>query len=210
MSNFLRQLFILALFKCALEAKDFGVWGSTSPVKEEDLIHFIQKRIQYISEEERETLMQTLQNSFISQFKKPMEVKGIKKAKVYSVTYFDPSICLDRDILNHQGQIIVKKGSQYNPLSNFSLSQDLLFFDATDKEQLAWAESQTSSAKWILVKGQPMQLEEELNHPVYFDQGGILTKKLKIQQVPARVSQEDLRLKIEFILVGDLRCAHCS
>jgi conjugal transfer pilus assembly protein TraW len=32
---------------------------------------------------------------------------------------------------------------------------------------------------------------------VYFDQGGMLTKKLGIQHVPASVTQEDLHLRIE-------------
>jgi hypothetical protein len=34
---------------------------------------------------------------------------------------------------------------------------------------------------------------------VYFDQQGVLTKKLGIQHVPALVSQEELRLRIEEI-----------
>ena len=210
MANFLRYVVVTLLLISGLEAKDLGVYGSTSSIGEEDLIDFIKARIQSFSEEDRQQLMQAIQNTFVSTLKRPMEVKGIRKVKEYSVAYFDPSICVDRDILNHKGQIIVKKGTLVNPLSQVSLTQDLLFFDATDSEQLAWAESFASSLKWILVKGQPMQLEENLNRPIYFDQGGSLTKKFGVNQVPARVSQEGLRLKIEFIPVGGKTCANCS
>lgn len=204
MAHFLKWIFMTMLLVSRLEAKDLGIYGATSSIGEEDLIHFIQERIQQFSEADRQTFMQTLQSSLIFQLKKTMEVKGIQKAKVYSTTYFDPSIGVDHDIFNHKGQIVVKKGTQLNPLSQVSLNQDLLFFDATDSDQLAWAKSLSSSFKWILVKGQPMQLEEELNRPIYFDQAGVLTKKFGIQQVPARVSQEGVRLKIEFIPVGGL------
>jgi conjugal transfer pilus assembly protein TraW len=33
--------------------------------------------------------------------------------------------------------------------------------------------------------------------PVYYDQQGVLTRRLGIQQVPALVSQEGLRLRID-------------
>jgi conjugal transfer pilus assembly protein TraW len=203
MANFLKAALLALLLSSELDAKDLGIYGSTSSISEEDLIQFIKERIQSFSEEDRQQFMQSMQNYFVSELKKPMEVKGIRKAKKYSVIYFDPSICVDQDIFNHKGQIVVKKGTIVNPLSQVSLDQDLLFFDATDSEQLAWAESFSSSSKWILVKGQPMQLEKDLNRPIYFDQGGILIKKFGITQVPAHVSQEGIQLKIEFIPVGE-------
>lgn len=207
MANFLKWILMANLFACPLEAKNLGVYGSTASIEEEDLIRFIQEKIQKFSEEERQAFMQGMRNYFTSQLKKTMEVKGIQKARLYSVNYFDPSICVDRDIFNHAQQIIVKKGTSFNPLSQISLNQDLLFFDATDLKQLAWAESRPSSAKWILIKGQPMQLEEDFNRPIYFDQGGVLTKKFGIQQVPACVSQEGLKLKIEFFPVQEASCS---
>jgi len=203
MAYFLRIVLLAALLVSRIEAKDLGTYGATSSILEEDLILFIQNKIQCLSDEEQQTVMKELQSYCISQLKKPMEVKGIQKAKSYSVKYFDPSLCVDRDILDHEKQIIVKKGTSVNPLSYVSLNQELLFFDATDSDQLAWAESLSTCAKWILVKGLPMQLEEELNRPVYFDQGGVLTKKFGIQQVPARVYQDGLQLKIEFIPIGE-------
>ena len=72
----------------------------------------------------------------------------------------------------------------------------LLFIDGDDPGQKAWAHSKIQKAetreqkiKLILVKGAPLALSEELGLPVYFDQGGILVKKLGIHHVPAVVRQ---------------------
>ena len=45
-------------------------------------------------------------------------------------------------------------------------------------------------SKIILVKGSPLELQEKLGIPVYFDQYGTLTKRIGIKQVPAIVWQE--------------------
>ena len=58
-------------------------------------------------------------------------------------------------------------------------------------------------AKIILVKGSPLKLQRKEKIWIYFDQGGILTSKLGITQVPALVVQEGLQLKIK-IFGGDL------
>ena len=207
MSYFLKGMFVIFLLFQQLEAKDFGVYGATSFIEEEDLIYFLQERTKHLSEDERDHFMERIQTSATSKLKETMEVKGIGKVKVYSFSYFDPSICVDQDIFNHKGEIIVKKWTHFNPLSHFQLHQDLLFFDATDSVQVTWAES-LSYSQWVLVKGKPMELEEKSCRPVYFDQEGMLIKKFKIHQVPARVSQEGLRLKIEYIPLGAKVCVN--
>jgi conjugal transfer pilus assembly protein TraW len=200
MSYFLNGIFISMLFVLQLDAKDLGVYGSTACIIEQNLISFIEEKIQSFSEENRELFIESMQKSFVSLLKKPMEIDGIKKTIRYSVKYVDPSVSVHRDIVNHKGQIVVKKGTQYNPLSQVCLTQSLLFFDATDKNQVSWAASQPFST-WILIKGNPFELEEKLNRPIYFDQNGTLLKKYGIENVPARISQDGLQLKIESIPV---------
>ena len=46
------------------------------------------------------------------------------------------------------------------------------------------------NVKIILIAGSPLKLSEELGIPIYFDQYGLITKKLRIKQVPAMVFQE--------------------
>ncbi|WP_042280638.1 type-F conjugative transfer system protein TraW [Candidatus Protochlamydia sp. R18] len=210
MPPFLTGILTVLLIFSSLEAKNLGIYGATASIEEEDLLTFMQKNMQLITEADQEKWMQNLQSHLLAQMKKPFVIKGIGKTQTYTVSYFDPSITVDRDILNHSQQVVVKKGTRINPLSLVMLDQDLLFIDATDAEQLAWAQALYPSGKWILVKGQPMQLEEELRRPIYFDQGGVLLKRFGIQSVPARVSQEGLRLKIELIPIGENACVPIS
>ena len=41
------------------------------------------------------------------------------------------------------------------------------------------------------MKGKPLKLQERLKRPIYFDQYGIITKRMWIKQAPARVWQEE-------------------
>jgi len=75
--------------------------------------------------------------------------------------------------------------------------------DGDDSQQVAWAIRQHQAAeslhkpKIILVQGSPFELSKKLNLPIYFDQSGVLVKKLGISCVPARLYQQEKTLTIE-------------
>lgn len=206
MALILTLLFSLTLWISTGNAKDLGVYGSTIVIAEGNLLHFIQEKLGQLSAEEQQTLKQKLEESLYAALQKPMEIKGLKKANTYRVFYVDPSIKVEKDIFNHQGELVVKKDTVFNPLSQVTLDHALLFIDATDSCQLTWAKEQELLAKWILVKGQPFKLESELERPIYFDQSGVLVKKFGIRYLPARLTQEGLKLKIEEIPVKEDAC----
>ena len=56
--------------------------------------------------------------------------------------------------------------------------------------------------KPILVGGSYLDLMQSWHVPVYYDQQGLLTHRLGITQVPALVSQEGLRLRIDELAVS--------
>jgi conjugal transfer pilus assembly protein TraW len=60
-----------------------------------------------------------------------------------------------------------------------------------------WALSQ--EGKIVLVQGTPLLLTKEHKRTFFFDQGGVLVKKLGLSKVPARVSQKDKVLLVEEI-----------
>lgn len=144
---------------------------------------------------------------------RPKPVESITKARATRVFYFDPTYILKEDLKDHLGNSIYAKGTKINPLETVSLSQDLVFFDGDDEEQKKWLLSRIQDSesnvrnnkiekiRLILIKGSPLELSKELSFPVYFDQGGYLTKKLGIQHVPAVVTQDKLRLRIEEIFL---------
>jgi conjugal transfer pilus assembly protein TraW len=91
-----------------------------------------------------------------------------------------------------------------NPLDTVSLSKQLLFIDARDASQVGRAkttlEERQGKVKLILTGGSYLDLMRRWKRPVFYDQQGQLTEKLGIRHVPALVSQEGKRLRIDEIL----------
>lgn len=87
------------------------------------------------------------------------------------------------------------------------LDKKLVFIDGTDIDQIKWFIKQVGEGnfkeedKLILVNGRPLELGDELQRPVYFDQAGVLTSHFKIEQVPAIVEQEGKLLRIREICI---------
>lgn len=198
-----------------VQARSLGVHGVIYPIEETDPIALIQQKLK-IMEENGELKQRNLelQKKARASVERPKPVEGITKATKNHVFYYDPTYMVKEDLYDHQGKIFAKKGTRLNPLKTVSLSTNLIFFDGDDEDQRTWVkdrlaahldaqlsskDTQRKPIKLILVKGAPLELAEELEIPVYFDQSGILTKKLGIKHVPTLVSQEELQLKIEEI-----------
>lgn len=213
-------LLLLIVSSFSLLAKDMGTHGVVCSIEEEDPVQLIQQKLKLMEERgELERHYLELQEKTKAAVERPKPVEKITKAQRSRIFYYDPTYVVAEDLKDHRGRVFYRKGTRINPLEIVSLSQSLLFFDGDDKQQKAWAKDQLSKAchqtsdkkspnktcsetnapKIILVKGSPLSLAEDFNQPVYFDQGGLLCKKLGIQHVPALVTQEGLRLHIEEI-----------
>lgn len=187
-------------------ARDCGTFGIIYPVEEIDPIILIQQKLKVMEDSgELKKRNLELQKKARTSVERPKPVEGITKAIKSRIFYYDPTYEVKEDLKDQQGKIFAKKGTKLNPLETVNFSQNLLFFDGDDSEQWAWVKEKFSQAiennsiRLILVRGTPLELAEELGIPVYFDQAGVLTKKLGIRHVPAVVSQEDKRLRIEEI-----------
>ena len=81
------------------------------------------------------------------------------------------------------------------------VAQPLLFFDGRDAAQVRQAkaliERYGGKVKPILTAGSYLNLMRRWRLSVYYDQEGALVQKLGITQVPALVSQEGKRLRID-------------
>ncbi|MGE0198661.1 MAG: hypothetical protein AB7H48_03445 [Parachlamydiales bacterium] len=132
--------------------------------------------------------------------KQPPAISWIEEAKTYRAFYYDPIYQVKENIKTLDGKIIAQKGQILNALDNeiYAKPCDLIFFDGSNQKHIEWAKNHLQ-AKWILVKGSPLDLEEELDLNVYFDQGGIYCKQFGIERVPAKVSVEGRRILIEEI-----------
>ncbi len=193
--NFFSLSFLMVT---SLSAKDLGCHGEVFKIKEESLLEVIKARL--LKMQENGTIT-TYQKQLAAHAKQkalnPEPVKGITKTTSPRVFYYDPTITLSQDLKDHGGRIFARRGDRANPLQITPLTKWMLFIDGEDEHQVKWALHQHLKSKVILVKGNPLKLEETHGHLFYFDQLGLLTKKLGITQVPAKVSQEGSRLKIE-------------
>jgi conjugal transfer pilus assembly protein TraW len=119
------------------------------------------------------------------------------------VSYFDPGVTFEREVRSPDGQSVVPAGTRVNPLEYVALSNPLLFLDARDRAQVRHGATllahHKGRLKLILVGGSYVELMRAWRTRVYYDQGGVLVGRLGIQQVPALVTQEGKRLRIEEI-----------
>jgi len=189
--------FIFSLLSLSLFAKELGIYGQTFEVEEENLICYMQKRSENVSMDHLKSIFKTLRPQFVS--------IELREAVVYNQFYFDPTVCTKENILDHHGNIIIFAETCQNPLDYTSLAAPLLFLDGNSEEHLAWARNQQTDAKWILVKGNPLDLEQKEKRPIFFDQQRTLVQKLSLTCIPVKVSQEGKFLRIEECPIREIR-----
>lgn len=184
------------------QAKDLGTYGATFEIVEDNFLTRIQERLANL---EKSGKMKDHQQELIKRVKEsvliPSPVEGLKIVIENSIKEYDPTFILDRDIKDHEGNLIGGKGTHYNPLDYMSFGIPLLFIDADNDQQMNWSLSQ--EGKIVLVKGSPISLETKYQRQFYFDQGGSIVSKLGIDQIPAKVFQEGKKLKIKFVKLSD-------
>ena len=197
----------LMLGATGARAMDLGVIGPTYEISEPHLLQMIEQRLR---EKERSGELGRLEAQVrergIATVKNPPPVTGLRATETVRTFYFDPSFTLDRNILGPQGELLFAAGTRKNPLEVVSLSRHLLFFDARDPRQVGRARQLIAlyqgRVKPILVGGSYLDLMQSWHLPVYYDQQGLLTRRLGITQVPALVSQDGLRLRIDELAVS--------
>jgi conjugal transfer pilus assembly protein TraW len=206
-------LHVAGLYSSSVVAKDLGVYGGTFPIKEADLLAVIEGKLGRM----QEGGAISLHNKKIAAIAKrriqtPKPVYGITATTEARIHYYDPTYIVKKNIYAGTS-LIAKAGTKINPLDTVSLSEELVFIDSDDNRQVEWLKGreqqtkreteqnkpQSPHSKIIMIKGAPLDLSKQLGKDVYFDQGGIITTKLGIKQVPAIVTQEGKKLKISEI-----------
>ena len=192
----------LALPTCGLRAADLGTLGPTYGIAEPHLLELIAQRLRDKQRSgELQRLMQEAQARGVESVKSPAPVAGLRTTRTARSYYVDPSFTLERNIVDAEGRLLFPAGTRKNPLEVVSMSKRLLFFDARDRRQVAQARELIArydgKVKPILTAGSYLELMKTWQMPVYFDQQGTLTRRLGIGQVPALVSQEGLKLRID-------------
>lgn len=197
---------ILCLFLSPLSfAKDLGVVGRVYPIKETDLLEFIQNKISIMQQNGDWIKLQSQSKERIAKhIDRPLSVLNIHKTIIAKSWRYDPSISVPYDLKDTDGNVFAKAGTRVNPLSFTTLHTALVFYDGDDKEQVEWAKKINKKfdgkTKFVLVNGSIVEQEKIFQKPIYFDQQGRLTKTFHITQVPAVVYQDGMELVIAEVI----------
>ena len=183
-------------------AENLGVIGPVYAIAEKDLLAFIEARLRAKEQSgELAAIRREATDRARRSVEHPQPVAGVGKAAKARSYYYDPSVVVPAAITDDKGKVLIAAGTTVNPLDTVSLSTRLLFFDARDPRQVREARalivSHRGQVKPILTGGSYMDLMRRWKLRVYYDQQGALVKQLGIRSVPALVSQEGKRLRID-------------
>ena len=146
-----------------------------------------------------EVMQQQFKEKAIKKIMHPSKVANIKPATTDRSWSYDPTITQIEPILDHQGKVIVLAGTTINPLGHVSWGEPLLLIDGEDSKQVEWATRQ--QGKIILINGSPIILSKQLEREVFFDQGGLLAERFRIEAVPAIVEQKGKLLRVSEVKI---------
>jgi conjugal transfer pilus assembly protein TraW len=183
-------------------AADLGTIGPTHRIAEPHLLQMLEQRLRDKRlSGELARLEQEAGARGSEAVRQPAPVDGVRTTTAPRSFHVDPSITLTQNILGPQGELLYAAGTRANPLDVVAMSRQLLFFDARDPRQVRQAQGIISKApetfKPILTGGSYLELMQAWRVPVYYDQLGLLTRRLGIAQVPALVSQEGRQLRVD-------------
>ncbi|WP_431257680.1 type-F conjugative transfer system protein TraW [Roseateles chitinivorans] len=188
-------------------APDAGTLGPTYPITEAHLLQMIEQRLREAARTgELSRIEDEARSRGAHAVRHPTPVAEIVTTRVARSFLFDPTFVLGRNVLGPRGELLFPAGTKKNPLDVTSLSRPLLFFDARDSRQVRQAHTVITQhqgrVKPILTAGSYLELMHVWRTPVYYDQGGMLTRRLGIRQVPAMVTQQGQRLRVDELEVA--------
>lgn len=201
-STLLAFVFVALNLPALATANDLGVIGQTYDITERDLIEVMQSKLRAMKKTgELAKFEEDYKKRAIDGIEHPKPIPGIQATATANTHYYDPSMVTDKDIADATGKILYPRGTRVNPLDYIGWNKYLLFVDGRDAKQLAFSKKITALSdkpvKLVLVAGEPLALMRKWKQSIYYDQGGKLTKRFSITQVPAIVRQEGKRLRID-------------
>lgn len=202
MRRFIVTTLLILLAAPPAMSDDLGVIGKTYDITERDLIEVIQNKLKHMEKTgELAKFQNDYKNRVIDGIEHPKPILGIQATATAKTHYYDPSMVTDKDIADATGKILYPRGTRVNPLDYIGWNKYLLFVDGRDAKQLEFSKKITAASdrpvKLVLIAGEPLELMRKWKMTIYFDQGGKLTKRFAITQVPAIVRQEEKRLRID-------------
>lgn len=184
------------------QANAIDLMGPVYTIKETDALVSIQNKLTAMEKSgELERMKNKVKGEIENHILEPKPIEGIQTTVKNGVRYFDPTWVLPQDLYDDAGNVMAVKGTKVNPLDVMPVHKKLFFFDGRDRAQVELAKS--FALKYgeeftpILTAGSWVDLSNELQQAVYFDQMGKMSDRMSITSVPALVLQEGKLMRIE-------------
>ncbi|OJW06860.1 MULTISPECIES: type-F conjugative transfer system protein TraW [Legionella] len=190
-----------------IEAKSLGRLGQTFPVIEKSLLTLIYERLNTFDQNGQ---LNAIENAWVKQVdeqvKRPRAL-GLVRTETTLTHYYTPVVTLEKNVVDQKGRVVLQRGMSVNALNQLpSYNPVWVFLNYDDLAQRAFAEqirTHYPEIQWILTGGSVVDAERGINETIYFDQEARITKKLKIEHVPALVTRENDSLKIMEFRIGE-------
>lgn len=199
-----KVLLVLLIVSFNVNAKDYGVIGTTYPIAERDMIEFMQDRMRQKVESGE---VAATQKQMVDRAKKMVaRPQGIKlpRAQVNKSIEMGVSYTLPNNIMDSAGKILFLAGTTINPLEVKSLTKSFCFVDGDDEEQVNWLKKNCADParyRVVLVNGNFLDVSARLGRRLYFDQRSYLTQRFGLQALPTIISQKGTVLNVEEIAI---------
>ncbi len=199
----MKKLMVGLIILTSMAHAQLGTFGETFAIAETDLLEQIRAKLDKLQANGAIAQHQKIiQQKTIAAINRPNRVQGLTATIVPRIFLYNPAILVPRDLMDHKGQVFAKKGTIINPLTSHPLTKPIILIDGDDQAQVDWSlKSNPANSKIVLVNGAPLKLASLYQRTFYFDQSGRIVKKFGIKQIPARVTQQDLMLQVEEILL---------
>jgi len=202
--RFIMLVVLLVTSNAHATVYDLGVVGQTYEIAEPDMLQSFYRKLRKAEAEGKMAEVEAeMKQRFIDHANRPKGI-ALPRAETHRVRYYDPSTVLSQDIVDHEGNVLWPAGTKVNPLEYIAMSQQWLFFNGDDPEQTVWAQDYLqrypNRVRPILIQGAVLELAKALDTRLYFDQHGSYVKKFGIKAVPALISQEGKKLRIDEVV----------
>ncbi|WPY01928.1 Conjugal transfer pilus assembly protein Tra (plasmid) [Candidatus Trichorickettsia mobilis] len=211
--------------------KDFGKQGATFEIKEEGFVSMMQRKLKGVNLAEHEQKMKDLARKRVEEPTPVFGITRATRTVSHSFDpsyVLDEDVFLPcgkllypagtrvnpLDHMEWGGKIVFIDGRDSSQIAwlkdNYMKSNEAFNKNKEELPQNLGDQNKDNAAhtfapsdnKIILTGGRPLELEREVENPIYFDQFGELTNKFNIAHVPAIVEPEGKYLKVTEINIG--------
>jgi conjugal transfer pilus assembly protein TraW len=165
----------LSLFR--EELKDYGVFGRLYSIGEEDILKVFASKQKQIEENLRRRLPEIRERMLVLK-RYDGSFEHAREDRVY---YINPKVILTEDIVDDQGNVLIPKGTVFDPTQYLTLGRYVVI-DGNSEKQVEFA-LKGDFKKIILISGNLERLVETYRRPFYFANDELI-ERFRIRRVP--------------------------